>query len=182
MGSTHHPGAHTPIRPCGPFPSPRCCAFLSHVSTPVLRRPAPSSRRAQEVPIYGRFRDLAYFYADVFVGTPPQKFTVIADTGSTLLAFPCKGCSSCGAHLNPKFDVSKSSTVQSVPCAGNHCTTCSHNHCGYHQSYAEGSSLAGVYYKDLVWLGGASSSVAEGHQYGVDFQFGCHSSETSAFI
>ena len=36
-------------------------------------------RRTQdEVPVIGEFRDLAYFYADVFIGTPSQKFTVIA--------------------------------------------------------------------------------------------------------
>ena len=30
-----------------------------------------------------------YFYSLVYVGTPPQRQTVILDTGSSILAFPC---------------------------------------------------------------------------------------------
>ena len=44
------------------------------------------------MPVDGPFRQLAYLYGNVFVGTPPQRATVIADTGSTRLAFPCTGC------------------------------------------------------------------------------------------
>ena len=40
-------------------------------------------RRVQdEVPVYGDYRALAYYYADVYVGTPSQRFTVITDTGA----------------------------------------------------------------------------------------------------
>lgn len=35
--------------------------------------------------------DLGYYYTNLFVGTPPQKQTVIVDTGSSLTAFPCSG-------------------------------------------------------------------------------------------
>jgi hypothetical protein len=34
---------------------------------------------------------LGYYYAYLFVGTPPQKQSVIVDTGSTITAFPCSG-------------------------------------------------------------------------------------------
>ena len=30
-----------------------------------------------------------YFYSLMYVGTPPQRQTVILDTGSSILAFPC---------------------------------------------------------------------------------------------
>ena len=33
---------------------------------------------------------------DVLVGEPPQRVSVILDSGSSLLAFPCTGCSHCG--------------------------------------------------------------------------------------
>lgn len=40
-------------------------------------------RRVQdEVPVYGDYRALAYYYSDVYVGTPPKRFTVITDTGA----------------------------------------------------------------------------------------------------
>ena len=48
---------------------------------------AEHGRRLQdEMPVYGDYRALAYYYADVYVGTPPQKFTVITDTGALLAA------------------------------------------------------------------------------------------------
>lgn len=35
---------------------------------------------------------LGTHYAWVYAGTPPQRASVIADTGSGLMAFPCSGC------------------------------------------------------------------------------------------
>lgn len=56
-------------------------------------------------------------YVDLYVGTPPQKQTLIVDTGSTLTAFPCKKCQKdCGEHIDSHFDPEKSSTVQEVAC------------------------------------------------------------------
>jgi len=34
--------------------------------------------------------------ATVYVGTPPQRKSVIVDTGSHYTAFPCAGCNNCG--------------------------------------------------------------------------------------
>ena len=48
-----------------------------------------------EVPVFGDFRRLAYFYADLYIGSAapaPQRFSVIADTGSSLTAVPCATC------------------------------------------------------------------------------------------
>jgi len=36
-------------------------------------------------------------YVDLWVGCPPQRQTVIVDTGSGVTAFPCFGCEECGA-------------------------------------------------------------------------------------
>jgi len=59
----------------------QCC---SHSSQPGRAGDAfvglGHDRRTQEKVVFGDFRNLAYYYADVFVGTPPQRFTVIADT------------------------------------------------------------------------------------------------------
>lgn len=40
-----------------------------------------------------------YFYATIYIGTPPRKFAVIVDTGSTITYVPCSSCGgSCGKH------------------------------------------------------------------------------------
>ena len=68
------------------------CGCDVDVQAPHHARRASESAPEQEVPVEGPFHELAYFYANVFVGSPPQKATVIADTGSTRMAFPCTGC------------------------------------------------------------------------------------------
>ncbi|CAN8102013.1 unnamed protein product [Discula destructiva] len=49
------------------------------------------------------------WYTTIFIGTPPQEFTVLIDTGSDMLLIPQSNCSSCGANQRT-FDPSKSST------------------------------------------------------------------------
>ena len=40
-----------------------------------------------------------YFYAELHLGTPPNRFHVIVDTGSTMTYVPCISCgSNCGTH------------------------------------------------------------------------------------
>ena len=40
-----------------------------------------------------------YYYAEVFLGTPPKRFELILDTGSTISYVPCASCgNSCGQH------------------------------------------------------------------------------------
>ena len=63
-----------------------------------------------------------YFYSLIYVGTPPQRQTVILDTGSSILAFPCDSwfllcllivsCTTCGTHQNHPFAPSLSKTIR----------------------------------------------------------------------
>ena len=88
-------------------------------------------------------------YVDVWVGTPPQRQTVIVDTGSSVTAFPCENCTDCGApeyHIDNYFQQSESSTFFRRPCGSCLHGTCSaqdadsSGDCVIRMSYQEGSS------------------------------------------
>ena len=55
-------------------------------------------------------------YVNFFVGTPPQRVSVIVDTGSHYTAFPCNGCGGCGTHTDTYYDQKKSSTSEELKC------------------------------------------------------------------
>lgn len=42
-------------------------------------------------------------YVFIWVGTPPQRVSVIVDTGSHYTAFPCVGCK-CGKHVSKRCE------------------------------------------------------------------------------
>lgn len=54
------------------------------------------------------------YYAKMELGTPPQKFDVILDTGSHLLWVPTKNCKNCPDDVR-KFDSTASTTVTPLP-------------------------------------------------------------------
>lgn len=104
---------------------------------------------------------LGYYYANIYLGTPPQKQSFIIDTGSTLFAIPCNMCTSCGLrHLNPKFDVTRSNTSRLLTCetgkgfcSSNCKDKLSNDSCGFGMNYAEGSSISGIMVEDVVSIG-----------------------------
>jgi hypothetical protein len=56
------------------------------------------------------------YFTNIYIGTPPQKFTVHVDTGSGRLAVNCQGCKNCQTHPNPPLDISKSSSASLLNC------------------------------------------------------------------
>ena len=131
--------------------------------------------------------------ATVWVGTPPQRKTVIVDTGSHYTAFPCAGCNNCGEeyHTDLYFDPSKSSTFHQSSCKEHECvaslnTSCHvEDKCSFGQSYAEGSSWRAYEVTDKFAVGGNTpedGNNAIHSAFAIDFMFGCQNSETGLFI
>ena len=145
-----------------------------------------------------------YFY----IGTPPQRQTLIVDTGSRLTAFPCQpNCRDCGVHASEQFYLEKSSSHEILPCSScllsnsnaDHVlvsdgegglheskpipTSCYNDRCEIEQFYTEGSSWRAFEVKDKVWLGtnDEKSSVEEHESLGAPFVFGCQVSEKGLF-
>jgi hypothetical protein len=84
----------------------------------------------------------AQYYGEVEIGTPPQKFTVVFDTGSSNLWVPKVNCQNCGYWFinggKAKFDNSKSTTYQ-------------HDGSDFHITYGSGS-VQGYFSVDHVTL------------------------------
>jgi hypothetical protein len=58
-----------------------------------------ASQRTALLPLYGSVRDNGVFTVVITFGSPPQRFDVIVDTGSTLAYVPCSDCgANCGTH------------------------------------------------------------------------------------
>jgi len=56
------------------------------------------------------------FFGEVTVGTPPQRFSVVYDTGSGNFIVPGSGCKSFACRKHARFNELASSTAQPIPC------------------------------------------------------------------
>uniref|UniRef100_A0A0D6QXC1 Peptidase A1 domain-containing protein n=1 Tax=Araucaria cunninghamii TaxID=56994 RepID=A0A0D6QXC1_ARACU len=114
-----------------------------------------------------------YYTTRLRIGTPPQEFALIVDSGSTVTYVPCSTCTQCGNHQDPRFQPELSSTYKPVKC-GYDCGLCDieKNQCKYERQYAEMSTSSGVLGDDVVSFGDESALKPQ------RAVFGCENSET----
>lgn len=118
-------------------------------------------RRDYAIQVGALYQGYGTHYIDLWVGTPPQRQTLIVDTGSGVTAFPCSGCTDCGQghHIDDNFSEAASSTFEKIPCG-----ECSRGHCNANgkpsddcsigMSYQEGSSWSAFESRDSAYVGG----------------------------
>lgn len=96
------------------------------------------------------------YFVDFFLGTPPQKFSLIVDSGSDLLWVQCSPCRQCYAQDSPLYSPANSSTFAPVPCLSSECLLipategfpCDFRYpgaCAYEYRYGDSSSSKGVF-------------------------------------
>lgn len=106
----------------------------------------------QHVPLKD-FMNTQYF-VEVEIGTPPQKFTVVPDTGSSNLWVYSSKCTNVVCWYHQRYDASASSTYKS-------------NGEKFNISYGSGS-INGFVSEDLASFGGATSKMQFGEIQAVD--------------
>nr|POE44959.1 protein aspartic protease in guard cell 1 [Quercus suber] len=131
--------------------------------------PPPPNARMR---LYDDLLANGYYTTRLWIGTPPQEFALIVDTGSTVTYVPCSNCGHCGKHQDPRFQPELSSTYQPMKCSVS-CNCDSNNvQCTYERRYAEMSSSSGVLGDDVLSFGNESQLVPQ------RAVFGCENMET----
>ncbi len=133
------------------------------------------------MPLFGN-STLGYYYLESYVGTPPQKKSLIFDTGSHMTIFPCEGCHKCRNHLNKIYQSSKSSTFKKINPKKTYfdwkCHKSIKSECRFNQGYTEGSEYDGYYAIDNFIF---ENEIEKNHSKKYNHIFGCAMKETGEF-
>lgn len=162
--------------------------FLQHVTCIVHQvhvinnPPFLSLRNLYEYsPAYGGSSSLNYYYANLYLGQDAKPQSYILDTGSSITTAPCEPyIQSVGKHLNSYHTIKSPAKV--IECGTKECdlvsSSCNSNkQCSFSISYAEGSSLSGIFVNELVRIGNNYKN-DKGHYLPI----GCTVKETKLFV
>ncbi|PIN24256.1 Aspartyl protease [Handroanthus impetiginosus] len=117
-----------------------------------------ASDASMEAPIHAGNGE---FLMELSIGTPPESYSAILDTGSDLIWTQCKPCKECFNQPTPIFDPKKSSSFSKMSCSSNLCgalpmSSCSNENCEYLYSYGDYSSTQGVMATETFTFGDVS--------------------------
>ncbi|XP_020580198.1 aspartic proteinase nepenthesin-2-like [Phalaenopsis equestris] len=143
----------------------------SHLRRRGLRDGDRSTHNAR-MPLFDDLLTNGYYTTRLYIGTPPQEFALIVDSGSTVTYVPCSTCVQCGNHQDPRFRPEHSSTYEPVKC--NIDCTCDKKkmQCTYERQYAEMSSSSGLLAQEIISFGKESELLPQ------RAIFGCENSES----
>ena len=152
---------------------PRRRELMSDIEDGSLRS---TQRRASANEVGALYQGYGTHYVDIWCGSPPQRQTVIVDTGSGMTAFPCSGCtrSQCGVpnyHVDELFIEADSSTFKENHCADGCKTsrgTCKGDKCSVSMGYAEGSRWDAYEAIDRCYVGGPHEIPLANEHMGTD--------------
>lgn len=144
---------------------------------------AAGASRVRNNPLFGN-TTLGYYYLEVFVGSQQSPQTLIVDTGSYSIVFPCQDCKECGKHIYPPFNSSASTTYTPIdPKQTYYDWKCFYptreDQCDFFEGYVEGSGYTGVYAVDTLVFKTELDSTSNLEKKAI---FGCASEETNEFF
>ncbi|GKY96533.1 hypothetical protein MPSEU_000612900 [Mayamaea pseudoterrestris] len=160
--------ANPVVIPLVPHHKQRARRHLQNVAFSKVTRPVPWHARRNlanqdndenhKHQVAALYQGYGTHYADLWCGTPPQRQTVIVDTGSGVTAFPCSGCSDCGVptyHLDELFNFAESTSYRQLTCSECLKGSCrGSSQCQIGMSYQEGSSWSAYEVQDSCYVGG----------------------------
>ncbi|URE16162.1 Eukaryotic aspartyl protease [Musa troglodytarum] len=177
------------------FDSVRLSFFSSSSSISNASASHPPPPAALSVPVVsGASSGAGQYFVDLHLGTPPQRLRLVADTGSDLVWARCSACRDCSRHPPvTAFFPRHSSSFRPYHCYHPACRLVPHprssshdaappcrrqplhSPCRYRYSYADRSSSAGFFSRDIATLNSTSAGILRLHS----LPFGCAFNVTS---
>ncbi len=102
------------------------------------------------------YQEYGAYYIDIHLGSPPQRQSVLVDTGSENSGLPCADCNNCGDyHTDPNFSHLSSKSFRELKCPDCMSGRCNlkNDTCTVESYYAEKSGWSGNEVEDDVYIG-----------------------------